>query len=294
MKTWVEIDSVALPVGRRAALASIYPEGMSDRGAFRARLQEDDVRIQRILNWLHGEGFTRWRQSGDLQYGREYSFILIRQYESQDLSSADCLEFWPEVVDSVSAEGRDAEGRLRLERPTLKEAKRAGLDFAHATMDEILVVEPVRDRLLEGSFRHLVFRPTVLVTGRGTRPGRYTPIPWEQFKVTRPWWELTSDIKMPPLAPSADLRDPNGEHPFRPRDAQMPCRLREGFYNHAELRYRRSDLSAMEPFDVALTFENFGFSHTERRSTVVSKRFYQFCADHGLKGRWAPVRIEEG
>jgi hypothetical protein len=58
--------------------------------------------------------------------------------------------------------------------------------------------------------------------------------------------------------------------------------------------YRRSDLAAMKPFDAALTFENFGSSHSEKRSTIVSKRFYDFCQQKGLKGRWVPVRIDEG
>lgn len=73
----------------------------------------------------------------------------------------------------------------------------------------------------------------------------------------------------------------------------MGCVPRDGFYNHAELHYRRSDLAKVEPFDVARTFESFGpRSPVQRPSIIVSQRFYKVCVAHGMKSTWIPVRID--
>jgi hypothetical protein len=275
-------------------LRKFCPEGCKYETNFDAWLLTSDVRFKMTIDALEHWGYRAWDYTGSKEFGKEYEISLVREYEPSDFELVRYMEFWPDPVDAVSDEGRDEQGRLMLERPTLKKAKHSGLDFASATLGRMLVLQPVRDLLTEGGFRHLAFRPTVLITGRGTRPRRHAPIPWEQFKVTPSWWELHSDLVLPPLSPSMDLRDWNGK-PVQPGDCSNGCVPRDGFYNHAELHYRRSDLARVGPFDAALTFEHrFANNAEDTRHTIVSKRFYDYCQAKGLKGRWAPVRIDEG
>jgi hypothetical protein len=59
-------------------------------------------------------------------------------------------------------------------------------------------------------------------------------------------------------------------------------------YRPPELHYRQRDLKAIEPFDIALTFEKFPHEHWP----VVSHRFYGFCQTNKLKFDWIPVRVD--
>mgnify|MGYP005858920299 FL=1 len=262
MRTIVHILGMTPPEQHLRELLTIYPDGRQNDRSFGVWLVQGDPRVPMILACLHRLGYRQWQRQGERELSREYDLNLIREYDPGDFEQVEYAEFWPE------------------------------LDFAHTILGHILVQQRVRDLLLEGGFRHLVFQPTVLVSGRGVRPGRYTPMPWEQFKLSGPWWELSSDTVLPPLSPTVDLRDWRSGQPLRPADRLVRCSLREGFYNHGELHYRRSELSKLEPFDAALTFENFGPSHAPAYRTVVSKRFYDCCQRHGLRGRWAPVRID--
>lgn len=218
---------------------------------------------------------------------------LIREYEPADFTDVEYLEFWPDPLDCVENAGRNEQGYLRLQRPSLECAVAHGGNLHSVIFGEIIVPQDVRDRFLASGFRHLMFQPTVLVTGEGLYEQRIRPIPWEQFEVTQPWWELTSDVVLPPLSPTMDLRNWKSGEPFRPADRLVRCHAKDGFYNHAERHYRRSELARLESFDVALTFENFGSSHTPSYGIVVSKRFHDCCTENNLKGRWAPVRIDE-
>lgn len=294
MRVMVAISSLELPRPKLADISRLYPEGAVDHCRFATRLPRDDPRTKEVLNWLEREGYRPWNYQGTLNYAHEYMLTFIREYEPSDFERAEYAEFWPvDIMDRVLACDRDERGYLTIERPTLKDARLTGMNLVSATYGRILVLEHVRDILLEGDFRHLLFRPTVLVKGRGTGPGRATTIPWEDFKVSKPWWELTSDLVLPPLSPSMDLRDDKG-NPIPPGDCSKGCSPRDGFYNHAERRYRRGDLAKVDLFDVALTFENFGTrGHTETRGTIVSKRFYDYCVQKRLNARWAPVRIDE-
>ena len=58
-----------------------------------------------------------------------------------------------------------------------------------------------------------------------------------------------------------------------------------------EFHYLESAIRAVEPFDLALTFEGWGGGNGLPKF-VASQRFYQFCRKHKFKMNWIPVRID--
>src|SRR5206468_10103430 len=99
--------------------------------------------------------------------------------------------------------------------------------------------------------KHLRFRPTILA--REAYP-EWEALDWAD--VGPPYWELTSDLLLPPLAPSCKMFDQDG-NPFT-GDYSNGCYLIEGIYKLPELHYKASAIATAEPFDVALTLEKFG------------------------------------
>lgn len=286
MKVHARIKSTVTP-DQLEAVRQLCPEGKFYQTCFDLYLSTADVRFDELLRLLDGWGYRRWggeKRRDDL---REYSVYLFRIYDKSDWDDAQYLELWPSGEHCITNEGRDSHGRLMLARPTLKHPRRVGLSLTAATLGVVLVTQHARDVLDRCGLHGLRFRPTVLVRGTGLREHATRPIPWDQYKSSLPWWELTSDIVLPSLSPSLDLRNWKTRQPFRPTERLTACSL------PAELHYRRADLAALPPFDVAHTFENFGPAHSPSYRTVVSKRFYDCCVAHALKSHWAPVRIDE-
>jgi len=290
MRTMVHLRGPALPHQQRPELAEIYPDGFDSLGYFTVWLPSDDPRIVRIQHWLEVRNYRAWNKWTPRIRDVEYDLTLVRKYDDADYDRAEYLELSPDISDhTISDVDRDEHGRLRLRRKSVKSSK---LDFGRAVLGYIVVPERVKTILEAQDLKHLAFKPTVAVKGIGLAEERCTPMSWESVGIP-PWWELTSDLTLPPLSPSMDLRDDLGNHVTR-EDAAMGCVPKDGFYNHPELHYRRADLAQAERFDVARTFESFGpRSPIQRPSIIVSQRFYQTCARHGLKTEWVPVRVDE-
>jgi hypothetical protein len=72
------------------------------------------------------------------------------------------------------------------------------------------------------------------------------------------------------------------------------CVVRDGsgFFGHPELRYLRSEIESLGPFDLACTFEQHS-PDPLGRPLIASRRFYQVCRDHKLGVRWIPVHLED-
>ncbi len=192
------------------------------------------------------------------------------------------------------------------------EVVRSKADFVQndsSSARNIIVPVRVRTLLVAGRFRHIDFRPVfvskklvgelteevrAILEARGHQAVQEERqvVPWE--KLGEPWSELWSDLILPPLSPSCVLMDSKG-NPYKEGVSFGGQFLHEGFYDWPEMRYRRSDLARVDDFDIALTYEQFGFGPPAdyKRAKVVSRRFYQYCIDNGLKANWRPVRIEE-
>lgn len=143
--------------------------------------------------------------------------------------------------------------------------------------------------------RHVTFLPTMLCPQWGSK-SRHTEwtkfLTWEEIH-EEPWWEMSSDVRLPPVSPTCRLATLDGED----YDPEKPFRglfLEEGNYEQPEMHYRRSDLAKVPPFDIALTHENFGAGNRDEIATLVcSQRFRQVCLKHKLKIGFWPVRVDE-
>lgn len=121
--------------------------------------------------------------------------------------------------------------------------------------------------------QHVAFAPTTVV---GDDAGRYSGH----------YWELKTDLRLPPLSPACRLIDLDGS-PYIAGESRG-CIVDDGF-EPAELRYEAPRLSATSPFDLARTREPIG---EDRGMLVASKRFYDFCQALNLPMDWIPVRID--
>ena len=147
-----------------------------------------------------------------------------------------------------------------------------------------IATQRVRDALEFANLKGLKFLPV---------EKSYHSVDYDLYDEEDTWWELESDLELPPVSPSMTLETRDGR-PFR-GDFTEGCLRREGFHTHTELHYRKSDLERYGPFDAARTYEHF---HPRgpapmSRAFVVSHRFYQICRDHGIRTRFVPVRIDD-
>jgi hypothetical protein len=134
--------------------------------------------------------------------------------------------------------------------------------------------------------RHVTFRPTILVRGKG-RP-EDPQVPWEKFG--EPWWELSSDLTLPPLSPTVKVVAQDGR-PFIGYEKQN-LEIREGHYMYPELHYLRREIERCDPFDLGLSYEHLGKPPFQQMK-VASQRLYRLFAEQKLKASWTPVRLDE-
>jgi len=267
-------------------LLRIYPEGKKYR-AFNCTLPAHDPRLRAIQDLLAKSGLLPWLNRFQKHKPDEYLMDKERIYEPEELNSAEYLE----LVPSIFTEGlfRDDQGRIMIDSRELQPSAK----FASTKLSWIIVPDRVKTLLEQSELHHVTFRPTALVGGPLAKDHK-EPIPWEIYGES--WWELTSELVLPPLSRSVDLRDADGQPlPHGSDDFSNGCHRRDGLYLHPELRYRKQELQAVEPFDAALTFEPFGNKGVplDWRVVVVSRRFREICLEQGWNTDWVPVRIEE-
>lgn len=285
MNTLIAISSLELPRRKLEAVCSIYPQGRVDHCRFAARLPESDARMLQILGWLEREGYRPWDEQTDLDYSCEYNLARLREYDASDWEQAEYLEPHIDAIDEIYHVGRDEEGRLIVGGKDLVMEQ----DFEITIFNEWVAPQRTREILENANLEGLTFRPVVIDPKEGGNIGGKAFRHPAGDKPPRggPWWEITSDIKLPPVAASMTLSDQKG-NPLPPGDENVIYTAREGSYNHAELHFRRSDMEQMEPFDIALTREHF---HVRPR-IVVSSRFYRACAERSLRINWVPVHLD--
>ena len=278
-----------------AELKRIYPEGRI-RHYFKSNLVLDDPRTEKILTLLNEAGWKPWSGFRDRRDHEEFKLSLHREYDASDLADSSYLELKsPEYLFHNDSSGnpvyaieggmRDRCGQIQLDHRCLRDA----VDVAAASIDGNWPVIPnrVRELFQSSGLSGVAFRPTVAIE---KNDGIIFKLDWSE--IGAPWWELTSDIVLPPVSPSMDLRDEKGQA-VKPGDLLGLYGRVEGFFAHPELHYRAADLKSLKPFDLAHTFEPFSVSKNPAdRPLIASNRFYDLCAKHDLRINWIPVRID--
>jgi len=256
-------------------------------GGFMTTLPASDDAMTQSLDLVDSAGLRRWNGSGPKQSG-EYLLTYTRQYEADDLLACPYLEITPAGAGHVDGDSP------RTNSPDVVFFETPSTDIALVGMGRCYIVSAkVRKALLSGGFSDLIWRQAKL------RPSGIPPDERRsdyQKKINPPkrgpWWELRSELVLPPLAPSMPLF--HTDHTPFTGDFSKGCWRRDGLYTHAELRYRAADLEAFGPFDLAHTYEMFEALPREYdRPLVASQRFYQYCLKHKIETSWQPVRVEE-
>lgn len=268
-------------------IASIYAEGVEQSTIF-AELPAEDPRMLAILEVLQNAGLTAWDNRHERRRGAEYDLMLRRTYSPTELSHFPFLEVAPVFHGCVDGDPP------RLNSPDTVVYEAPAMDIGLVGGGYCYVASAkVYKALLNGGFSHLLWRQAKIKPSGAPSGERRSEHEKKLNPPKRgPWRALRSEIVLPPLAPSMPLFHTD-RSPFT-GDFSKGCWRRDGLYTHAELRYRASDLAAIEPFDLAHTYEMFGGVPQEyKRPLVASQRFYQYCLKHGIETAWEPVRVEE-
>ena len=246
-------------------------------------------RTQEILNLLRLYDRKPWdNTSVGIKNPRvNFTFQIEKKYNAKELSSFLFLEVRPLDDAHIFDSPRREDKLMRLLQGYLKE----DVDIGFTMPTWYVVPDHVKRVLEEGRFAGIVFRPIHLLPGLAVTAE--TPVvPWDQYG--EPWWELDSDISLPPLSDSMTFTDMNGKI-LKNRDFSNGFHRRDGLYVHPELHYKAANLEVFGCFDLARTYEPFGNRKGYERSDcplVASQKFYQFCLKHRIKTNWVPVRID--
>lgn len=261
-----------------AGLRKIYPDGRDNPRIYSVKVAEADPRGQQLLDYLASRGFTVW-DTRQTRRADEFALYFERAYDQADFEAARLMEVSPEpYVDDAE---RTPEGLLRL---SVAEMPPEGVDFALVQAPCIVVSSRIRKLMEREAMAHLVFRPTEIA---GTDE--------ERKRHAGGYWELTSDLLLPPMMPPCTLVDAVDFSVVGP-DHEWPYLMREGehvpevLFTPAEAHYSAAAIERLGPFDLALTLENFGDEYS--RWIMASPRFYRFCVAQRLEAKWTPARID--
>jgi len=261
-------------------LVNIYPEAKGKYSFPNIGLDGDDPRSQQVLDCLLEHGFSPSNDLG-LRGETEFGMNLVRQYDSHDLEQASYLVLTPAQF-LGSNFTTTATGVVQIPQTSAAATSSIG----HIDYGRTLVSQKINEALLKEDMRHLVLRETVALDD--------DLLTAEEEKA---FWELTSDLTLPPLSPTMYKVDKSGKMISGANGEEYL--LREGLsipdvlYRPPELRYTSASFSLLPAFDVALTLERAGGGNSQWRSLIVSQRMYQFCTKHSLQIDWQPVRIEK-
>ncbi len=253
-------------------------------GSFLLFRPEDDPEIQLALQILNQAGMRPWdKKNRRPEKDREFVMYLFREYSRVDAEECRLLEFTLQ---------RQCPGTFRTEEGVLKllhravQSRRRGM--SQAAPNWFVVSGTLRDEMISAGLKGLKFLPTLVVNDFGKKEKTIT---YDWSELGEPLWELTSDVVLPPVAPSVQLVNATGG-PVE-SDFSTGCYQREGLHAQPELRYRSRDLPGLDSFDLARTYEPFGTKPKDcDRRLVASRRFYEFCRQQKLRIDWRPVHIE--
>jgi hypothetical protein len=246
-------------------IITIYPDDSTER-FFHCELCDDDPQLRTILDLLRANKFVPKSERPTEPSLKVFALEKERIYNTEDLNSAAYVR--PTATHDFDVEYRDNSGRIMLESTFMKGTRRVGF----ASMS--LIVSAVMRRKLEISgFLNLIFRPVLL-----------------DNKMTDDWWELTSELIMPPVSPPCEVIYFNSGKPFT-GDYTQSLAVRENGIKPTEFHYKQREILVLEPFDCGRTKECFGGAGVDR-AFIISNRLYRFLEREKAKLKWTPVRID--
>lgn len=269
-----------------ADLTERYPEGLISPGLIRmVGVRDGDARLDQVKAIFdrHGiVGVNQFEESGPNTY--RYSRSVT--YEPHDLEHADyfCFHTDYDGVETTCCDEDDDEFKVyATELKKRKHKHRLFLD--NGWPNTLMVPDRVRQRLEEQDLIGLCFKPLQACNRKEK------PVAWDEVEYGPYWW-MTSDKLMPRLHPDTKEFDGHGR-PWDFATSRTGVYLAEDKFPPDQLRYRASDMEAMDPFDIAVTCETFGMSkHTESRRVVVSPRMREVMHDMEKKIIWKPVYVD--
>lgn len=247
-------------------ISVICPEGDNGR-SFRFEFESSDDRLQRIQEVLARGGYKVWDERG-YSLPNEYRVIRNRYYDQDDLEGVEYFKPWA-VASLETTTQRTPDDVLAVSCDFEGEVPPIGM----VGVDAMAVCDRLKLSMEEAGLAHLVFLPAQVVGENAS-------------SIREGYWELTSDLRLPPLALGLRLIDGLGG--IYEKGKSHACIVDDGF-SPPELHYRASDLARVEPFDLARTSEPIG---SKAGTFVASKRFYDFCKSQNLQMEWVPVRID--
>lgn len=276
----VAIDPAGERIGRDAT-------GQQTRSFCFTNIPRDDPRVDKVFAVLRKYGWFPHIDETLPMQPNEYFLILERKYTRSDLRKCELLKFTGRRYVPDLGWRTKPEGLIVLPVHRMRKIAATDADTLYTYRPGWDVVSDRVKRIIEeAGMRHVVFRPTVLVRGKGMPDD--PPASWS--KVGDPWWEITSDYTLPPLSPTVQIVAQDGS-PFVSYKTQN-LELREGLYRIPELHYRRADIERCEPFDLALSYEHIG-KPPYQQMKIASQRLYQLFTKYSIKAAWMPVRLDE-
>jgi hypothetical protein len=229
-----------------------------------------DEFIQTALDMLKHHSIPRRMIANSTSYG----YYISRFYEPDDLENAELLLVtYQNEIQTLTEPLRDQQGRLLLKASSAKASLKVGCIF----QNWIIVSDAVRHSLEAGNFIGLKFGE-VAIKGKSIHAA------------AEPFWELLSFITLPKMPHPERFvhRGLTEAQPFQ-GDYSRVVLISDPPFAKAEVHYRRSDLEALGPFQIAQTFENYMEPHP---ALVISQRFYQHCLKNKIPLAVEPVRID--
>ena len=257
-------------------VSAVHPEGRINPRSFDSHLPKEDPRTIAVMRIMEEHGYKISNSAELFDPSQKYYDVQItREYSNRDLDQMSYL--MPRPKTSAGTLGR----KNGIHILSHDYARAIAADrMTYAEDGNIIVTDDLRLMMEEAGLLNLVF-----LEARLEKPS---------FRVPESLWELTTDLRMPPLSDGNVLID-NDYAPYTGRPGQM-CLPREGLsvpevlYSPVELHYSSRSLAAIEPFDLARTFEPLGQSVTHQ--LVASQRFHQFCVAAHLRVSWQPVQVD--
>lgn len=266
-----------------AKVQAKFPEWCTPGRNFQGGYPSTDPRLREILDYLAEHGWHPGKGWFQKRGPKEYWLRIRRTYAKKDFDTFEYLIF--------GGGGTPWSGGRVPESPhlVLSTKNMKSDDVRMVGMQGRVVPDRVRKILEAEEIRHITFLPTLLAPGWPSKFDRF--ITWEEMH-EEPWWEVQSDIRLPPVSPRCRLVDVTGA-PYDPNGPFKGLYVEEGNYENPEMHYRASGLAKLPPFDIALTHENFGAGNRDEIGTlIVSQRFRQVCLKHKLKVGFWPVRVD--
>lgn len=257
----LRIRELGFPSALYESIVRLKPEcrGKED---FRLECQPDDpdtalpLLAERIVAMCNDAGI-KWTWTGEIG---TYGYTIGRHYDVAELKAAPFLKMQSQHKRFRNADKRDENGRLCLPASEATSTVKLGSIFPTGW---IVVSDAVRNILESAGMQGMQFGE-VVIRGKSINAA------------SKPFWELSSHLRLPKMVNSGPIRDTGCSY------------ITEPPYQYGEPHYRQSEMQAVGGTDIALTFEQFGATP----SLVISQRFYQFCLKNKIPLEVLPVRID--